>query len=171
MSKKFLIIILLVSVAINLGVMFTVGFNLWQGRHFRRGDGPHVPGGPMPDWWKSPLRYELKLTDEQIERLNTIQRELSSKMPILMQNLLATRKALVALWMESEIDTVKADSLFRKLTTAQMEMEKQTLFHLKEISDVLTLEQRMRLFAFFERGPMSPRMPPGTMRPDEGGIK
>jgi len=172
MSKKLLIIILLVSVAINLGVIFTFGYNLWQEHNFRRGHGPGPDMmGPMPDWRHSPLRYELNLTDEQIEKLNIIQEEMQPIMSLSMQEMLKTRKELVTLWMESETDSTKADSLFQKLTTAQIEMEKKMLTHLKKISDVLTPEQRKRLFTFFEKGPMSPKMAPGAMRPGKGEIR
>ncbi len=166
MSRKLLIIILLISVAINLAAVFTIGF-YWQEvrSHKRDIQPPWIER--IQDWHESPLRRELNLTEEQLEALNKNQQEMRQKMLPYRQELFTKRKELMELLKEPELNKERADSLFREVVSLQMELEAHIFDHLWHVRSMLTPTQRERLEVLFHerfetRRP--PPLPPDHMR-------
>jgi Spy/CpxP family protein refolding chaperone len=146
MSKKFLIIVLAISVAINLVAVFTLGYYWWEMRSHRRGSMPQWMGR-LHGWHMSPLRHELNLTEEQIEALNKNQEEMKLKMLPFRHELFTKRQELMELLRESESNKEKADSLFKEIVTLQIEVEARVFDNLWFVRSILTPEQRGKLEA------------------------
>jgi Spy/CpxP family protein refolding chaperone len=173
MSKKFLIIVLAISVTINLVAVFTLGYYWWEIRSHERGMMPHWMGRGH-DWHESPLRHKLNLTEEQIEALNKNQEEMRTKMLPYREELFEKRKALMELLRDTEPNKALADSLFKEIVNLQIELEARVFDNLWYVRSILTPEQRGILEAlihglFEEHRPPEPplhHMPP----PPNGGM-
>jgi Spy/CpxP family protein refolding chaperone len=167
MSKRVLIIILLISVSINCVAVFTIASYWWQARRYK--------GDVMPlwmergqGWHRSPLRRELNLTDAQMEALQKNQEEMRQKMLPYRQELFTKRKELMELLKEAEPNRERADSLFREVVALQMELEAHMFDNLWSVRSILTPQQREKLEAlmhelFEARRPPEPplhHMPP-----------
>jgi len=148
MSRKLLIIILLISVAINLAAVFTIGFYWREVRSHKRDIQPRWMER-IQNWHESPLRRELNLTDEQLKTLSTNQQEMRQKMLPYRQELFAKRKELMELLKETEPNKAQADSLFKEIVALQMELEAHVFENLWRVRSMLTPEQRERLEALF----------------------
>jgi Spy/CpxP family protein refolding chaperone len=159
MNNKVLIILLVISVAINImaGVMF--GRFLWQVHVFKSRGGPPMMG-PFPDWGKGMMRQELNLSDDQIEELNAMQKKLEPEILALREELERTRREMFLIWKASEPDTVKAESLYQHLYKVQKDLDAHLFKHLKGIHNVLTPIQREKLFEMLEKPPFPPKSQP-----------
>ncbi len=148
MSRKFLIIALFVSVAINLAAVFTIGSYWWVARSHKRDIIPRWIGKGQ-DWHESPLRHKLNLTEEQLEALRKNQQEMRQKMLPYRQELFAKREELMESLKKTEPNREKADSLFREVVSLQMELEAHVFDNLWYVRSILTPEQREKLEVLF----------------------
>ena len=74
MKPKLLSIILVLSLGLNLGVVFTVGYHRWKAKGFYA----------APCWHKSPFSKKLDLNSEQIKIMEKRRQEMSGKiLPII----------------------------------------------------------------------------------------
>ncbi len=160
MNKKVLIILLIISVAVNIaaGVMF--GRFLWHVHKFRSHGGPPMMG-LFGDWEKGFIREKLDLTDEQVEQLSAMQEELQPEIKPLREELRRIGKEMLLTWKESEPDTARAESLRLHLVNVQREMDEHLFTYIKGVHKVLTQEQRDKLFEVLEKRPMPPGDRPG----------
>jgi Spy/CpxP family protein refolding chaperone len=150
MSKKLLVIALIISAAINLAAVITFGYYWWEARSFRRGI-PSMRAAEGPDWRGSPLRHRLNLTQEQIEAINAKHEEMRSKMLPLMDELFMKRKELMALLREAELDRARVDALLEEIASLQAKVDLQVFENLYQIRDTLTPEQQRQFFMLYER--------------------
>ena len=169
MSKRFLIIAFIISVAINLAAVLTFGYYWWEERSFRRGIASRwVSKGP--DWRGSPLRNRLNLTQEQIEAINARHEEMRSRMLPLMDKLFMKRKELMALLRETELDKARVNTLVREIASLQTNVDSKVFENLCQIRDILTPEQQKQFFMLFEERqlfPMGMRRPPWEEHPEQ----
>lgn len=167
MSKRVLVIILLISVAINLVAVFTIGSYWWKAGGRKRDMMPLFIGRDR-GWPGSTLRHELNLTEEQVEALHAKQEEMEIKMLPYRQKLFEKRKELMELLKKTEPNKESADSLFREIVTLQMELEARIFDNLWHTRSILTPDQREKLErrmhdVFEARRP--PEVPPPLVPP------
>ncbi len=165
MTKKTLVIILIVSLCINLVAIFTLGYYWMEVHRHERGIMP--PGiAKGHDWRRSHLREKLDLTEEQVEALNETQEELRSKIHPLMKELFSKREGLLSLLRESEYDSERADNMIREIVSMQVEIESHIFENLRHMKNILSQEQQERFFEMMkERHELTGRMPPfGEMK-------
>lgn len=169
MNKKFLVIILAISVTINLIAIFTLGYYWWEIHSHKRGMMPRWMGRGH-DWHESPLRHELNLTVEQIETITSFQEEMRLKILPCREELFTKRRGLMKLLKNGELNKEKADSLFQEIATLQIELESHVFDGLWYIRSILTPEQREKLEALmhdlFESH--KPPEPPHMSHPPHG---
>jgi Spy/CpxP family protein refolding chaperone len=160
MSKKLLLILLIISLAINVmaGVMFG---HFWLRIHRFREHGRPPVAGLFGDWGRGFMREQLDLTDAQIEELNVLQQRLETEVQPLREELHRVGKEMLLTWKEPDPDTVKAESLHQQLIAIQRDMEAHIFKHLKGVHSILTQEQRDELFDMLEKHPMPPKGRPG----------
>ncbi len=164
MNKRFLIIALTISIAINLAALFTIGFYWWERRSFKRGITPRRVSERY-DWRRSPLSRRLNLTEEQIEVINKQHEEMRSKMLPLTDELFKKRRELTTLLWEAPPDRERTDTLQREIASLQFKVDSQVFENLCQIKDILTPEQQKQFFKLFEKRQLYPR---GMRRPPLG---
>ena len=145
MDKKVLVIILVISVAINLATLFTFGY-FWWARHSNAGQRvllrpPHM----MHDWQQTRMAKELGLNDQQIEEMRKANDEMRTAMQPLREELFKKRQELMSLLRDEEINRAKADTLIEQIAELQAEHDAQIFDRLLVMKSILTPEQRQRL--------------------------
>lgn len=150
MSKRFLTIALIISIAINLTAISTFTYYCWKARSFKK----HITSRHVSEkygWRKSPLRRRLNLTEDQIDAINKQHEEMRARMIPLMEELSEKRIELMTSLRDSEINEARADTLQRQIATLQFKADSQVFENLCQIKDILTPEQQEQFFTLFEK--------------------
>ena len=145
MDKKVLIIILIISVAINLATMFTLGY-FWWTRHASRRDfltRPHMD----PDWQHTRFVRELRLSDDQIAQIRKANEEMRNAMHPLREELFEKRRELMSLVREKETNRSRADTLLEEISLLQARHDEFIFDRLLAMKSILTPEQQAKLGA------------------------
>lgn len=169
MSKRSLIIILVISVAINLAAILTFGYHWWERRSCKREiTSRWIDKGR--DLRRSLLRQRLNLTEEQMEAINALHEEMRPKMLSLKEKLFTKREKLISLLRETEPNKARADSLIKEIASLQAEAEAQFFENLCQMRDVLTPEQQKQFLQLYERRlhPRGMHLPSLEERPEQG---
>lgn len=150
MSRKALIIILIVSIGINLGLLgFMALDDIRESRFFHE-------GRPLPHW----LDTIKGITPEQKDRINTIMTQGKGSMEALRNDLFQKRCELNLLIAKENPDLVAIDAKITEISGLQAQMERLIVEQIIAIRAVLTPDQRQILTDFMGRHMMPP--PPGS---------
>lgn len=159
MSKRTLVIILVISVSINLAAILTFGYHWWEVRNFRREMPPRwIDRGP--NLRRGLLKHRLDLTEEQIDAINARREEMRPKMRSLRKKMLTKREELSRLMRETEPNREKADSLIREIASLRAEVETRVFESLCQMRNILTPEQQKQFIRLYERRLRPEGMPP-----------
>ncbi|MBE0432070.1 periplasmic heavy metal sensor [candidate division WOR-3 bacterium] len=144
MDKKVLVVVLVISVAINLATVFTLGY-FWL---TRPPAGQEFPSGPQPmapEWRNTRIVRELGLSEKQIEKIKKENEEMRETMLPLRQELFMKRQELMSMLREERIDREKTDTLIEQIARLQVKHDAQVFERLARIKTILTQEQQERL--------------------------
>jgi Spy/CpxP family protein refolding chaperone len=169
MDKKALVIILIISVAINAATLFTFGY-FWWTRHTdpRRQELLHR-SRMMHDWQHTRLAVDLDLNEQQIEEIRKINEGIRDAMWPIREELFEKRQELMSLLNDKEPNMEHADLLLKEIAELQVQHDEQIFYRLVKIRNVLTPEQQKQLggllYKFIEQGrPPEPTHMPGPHR-------
>ena len=164
MDKKVLIILLVISVAINLATMFTLGYFWWTRRGVERAFSPHPR--IMHEWQHSRIARELELSGEQIEEIKKANEEMRNAVHPLREELFKKRQELMSVLQEREANMAVVEELLDEISELQAQHEKQIFERLLMMREILTLEQQEKLGSLLHslieegRPPGMPHKPP-----------
>lgn len=144
MDKRVLVVLLVISVAINLATVFTLGY-FWltrppAGRGFSPG-----PQSMTPEWRNTRIVRELGLSEKQIEEIRKQNEEMREMMLPLREELFMKRQDLMSMLREERIDRERADTLIERIACLQVAHDAQVFDCLARIKTILTQEQQERL--------------------------
>ena len=153
MSKKVILIILIVSVAINLATVVTFVY-FWASE---RKPQPHL-GHRFPEWQKNHLEKELQLKQEQIKEMQKVHEEIRVNTEPIRQEMVNRRRELMMLLQEQEVDKERIKQLIKEIAQIQAEHDMRIFQGILEIKDMLTPEQRGRFHVLLHEllGPRGP---------------
>ena len=134
MRQKWLLYGLLFSVAINVAAVGTLVY-YWVGPHGRPPAGPHRPhrGG---------FEQALGLSPEQKVKLDSLRAKYFRSLRPLRRQLHEERRALTDLMEEATVDSAALKKHVERIADLQAKMELLTVQHVREMSSVMTPEQR-----------------------------
>jgi Spy/CpxP family protein refolding chaperone len=144
MSKKVILIILIISVAINFATLCTFGY-FWWTRHYQRGPFIFQPPDHIKNWGKNPMIKKLELTQEQINEIRRMREEMGKGADSLRIELFKRRKELMDILKQDEVDQLRVDSIINEISDLQAQHEKRIMKNFQHIRDILTQEQREKL--------------------------
>jgi len=167
-DKKVLVVILVISVAVNLATVFTLGYFWWTGHTaaeksllVRR---PHM----MHDWQQTRMARELGLSNGQIEEIRKANEEMRNMVQPLREELFRMRRELMSLLRTRDVDRSHADTLIEKIAELQARHEALIFDRLLLMKEILTPEQQEHLGALMhsllESG-KPPGMPEAPIHP------
>ncbi len=169
MDKKVLVIILIISVAINLATVFTFGYFWWTRHTIEREFGPG--SRMMHEWQHSRIVRELELSGDQIEEIRKANEEMRSAVRPLREELFKKRQELMSVLREKEPDRALAEVLLNEIAELQAQHEKQIFERLLMMKNILTPQQQEKLGSLLHtlleegRPPTMPHKPVLPHRP------
>lgn len=157
MSRKTMIIILIVSIGINLGLLGFMGYGAVKHSRLIR------DRGPLPRWFDT---FE-GVTPDQQDRIKTIVTEGREPMEELRNDLYQKRCELHLLIAQQDPDLSAIDAKITEISGIQAQMEKLIVQQIITIRGVLTPEQERLLLDYMGRCITPPPGPPfgGGMGP------
>jgi len=141
MRQRWLVLALVFSGMVNLAAIGTIGYHGWRVRTSRR------PFEEMP----APLRRELSLNPDQMEKLGEHRQQSREEMGRIRQGLLETRTRLMELLRSPDPDSMAVEDLLQQMVSSQMAMERRVIHDLLRLRQVLTPEQREQFMRLMER--------------------
>jgi Spy/CpxP family protein refolding chaperone len=144
MSKKLIVIILIISVAINIATLCTFGF-FWFTRHRQNEPFHFHPPGNIKNWAKHPIARDLELTQEQLLEMQKMRDEMEMDAAHLRADLYKKRQELMDMLKQDEINDAKVDTIINEISNLQAQHEKKIITGFRRIKDILTQEQQERL--------------------------
>jgi|GEM_PF-3231354 len=134
MKRNLLLIALVFSLSVNLAVFFTIVYN-WRYRRVTQ-----------PEYVRYlPQDLGEKLTTRQLEEIRDLRRTSLAKAKELREALLKQRELLTEELGRAEPDRDKIDEILRDLAGMQFELEKEVVYDLLRIGELLPPKQREKV--------------------------
>ena len=145
MRQRWLVLALVFSGMVNLAAIGTIGYHGWRVRR------PAPPSQRPFEEMPAPLRRELSLDPDQMEKLAEHRRQSREEMGKIRQGLFEARTRLMELLRSPDPDSLAVEDLLQQMVSSQMAMERKVIHDLLRMRQVLTPEQRERFMRMMER--------------------
>jgi len=162
MKNKILIIVLILSLAVNAGIIISMAFHVNAIRKFVRGEPFEMKRNPIV----RNIERKMGLSKIQTEEINKIMSQAMEDVKPLRQQIMEKRKELMAMLSGDKIDPNKKKKLLDDIFALQRQVEEKIIDNMVSIRQKMTPEQRQKMNKFFDKrmDMFSPHMPPHQMR-------
>ena len=132
MKSRILVIVLVISLALNIGALVTFGYFLLR----------EEPAARQEKGFKTCCQG---LSKEEFEKIAFLEKGMREKNQLIEERLAQKRQELLALIMEPELDTLKRDSLLSQITELQINMELISFNYICDLKKALPAENQEQL--------------------------
>lgn len=140
MRTKWLILVLILSLAINAAAFATVGYNYYCNTFL-------TPSAPCPVSSKDQhLYHALGLSAAQLTKMDSLAQTFHASLERLGSAMHEKRGLLLDLLRQENVDSEKVESLRKDMASVQNEIQKEVITHIEEIKKILDPEQEERFF-------------------------
>jgi Spy/CpxP family protein refolding chaperone len=157
MSKRTLFLLLVCSVALNLGFAGVYGLTMLNRSQpaFRATPqvAPSVKSGPDCPFTSeyTHLYATLGLSQTQLERIEPLAKDFHAKAQRIGTQIVEQRDRLVGEMAQETIDSAALEAIHQDISTRQSEMQKLVVGHVLDMKQVMTPEQRALFFESMRR--------------------
>lgn len=138
MKRKFLIVILTLSLAVNLSGLATIGYHYWRNTCL-------TPAAPCPlNPEDSHLYQTLGLSPDQLAKMTALAVAFHRRLNELEAAVAAKRNLLIDLLGENEIDLPRTETIRKEIAGFQDEIQKEVIAHIAESKKIMTPDQQKR---------------------------
>ena len=145
MSNRVLLVLLLLSAAINLGALGRVSYRYCCSRM----EAPTAVGSMHPS--QSPAYADLQLGELQADQINRIHAELEGRLEPLREEMKRLRQEFLHLFSAATTDRRAVELKIGEMSAVQEQIENVVAESLLQEKDVLSPEQRSTLLRLLER--------------------
>jgi Spy/CpxP family protein refolding chaperone len=139
MKSKWLIVILGLSLAVNAGVMVTMGYHYYC-------DASPTPSAPCPmSQGDSHLYRSLGLSDRQLSKMEPLARSFHGRLAELGAAIEGKKELMIDL-LQKDGDLASIEKLRNEMAGIQNEIQNEVIVHITETKKILDTEQQQRLF-------------------------
>jgi Sec7-like guanine-nucleotide exchange factor len=138
MNRKFLIVILTLSLVVNASVMATIGYHYYRNTCLTLS----APCPLSPE--DSHLYQSLGLSPEQLETMASLSQSFHSRLGELEASISTKRNLLIDLLGEIAIDLPKTETIRKEIAGYQDEIQKEVITHIAESKKIMTPDQQKR---------------------------
>ena len=139
MRSKWLIVILVLSLAVNAGVLATMGYHYYC-------DASPTPSAPCPmSPEDSHLYKSLGLSDLQLSKMEPLARSFHGRLAELGATM-ETKKELLIDLLQKDSNPVTIEKLRNEMAGIQDEIQNEVIVHITETKKILDPKQQQRLF-------------------------
>jgi len=139
MRSKWLMIILVLSLAINAGVLATTGYHYYH-------NASRAPSGPCP---VSPgdahLYQSIGLSSLQLSKMEPLARKFHGRLAELGASMEEKKRILIDL-LHKENDFTRTENLRKEMAAIQDEIQREVIAHVMESKKILDPKQQERFF-------------------------
>ncbi len=139
MRSKWFTIILLLSLAVNVGVIITLGYHYYHNTSLK----PSVPCPMSPG--DSHLYQSLGLSKAQLSEMEPLAQKFHERLGELGSRMEEKKKALTDL-LQKESDPASIEHLRKEMAGIQDEIQKEVISHIMESKKILDPIQQQRFF-------------------------
>lgn len=140
MRTKWLILVLILSLAINAAAFATAGYNYYCNTFL-------TPSAPCPVSSKDQhLYHALGLSAVQLTKMDSLAQTFHASLQRLGSEMRGKRGLLLDLLRQENVDSEKVESLRKDMASVQNEIQKEVITHIEEIKKILEPEQEARFF-------------------------
>ena len=144
MRSKWLTVVLVLSLAINAGVLASMGYHYYVSAS----TGPLAPCPMSPG--DSHLYQSLGLSQLQLSKVEPLAQKFHGRLAELGSAMEEKKEALVTL-LQKNSDAVKIENLRKEMAGIQDEIQKEVITHIDELKKILDPDQQQRLFDLMHR--------------------
>jgi len=139
MRSKWLIIILFLSLAINAGVVVTLGYHYYRNTSI-------TPSAPCPmSPADSHLYQSLGLSKSQLSKMEPLAQEFHARLAELGSRMEKKKEALTNL-LQKDSDPANIENLRKEMAAIQDDIQKEVITHIMESKKILDPVQQQRFF-------------------------
>ena len=138
MNKKFLMIILTLSLAVNLSGLATIGYHYYRNTCL-------APSAPCPLNPEDRHLYQsLGLSPGQLVTMASLSQSFHNRLGELEALIAGKRNLLIDLLGENEIDLRRTETIRKEIAGYQDEIQKDVIAHIAESKKIMTSDQQKR---------------------------
>jgi len=145
MRSKWLIFVLVLSLAINAAVLATTGYHYYRNATLT----PLVPCPVSPG--DTHLYHSIGLSDLQLSKMDPLARRFHSRLTELGTAMEGKKELLVDL-LAKDGDPAGIENLRKEMGGIQDEIQKEVITHITELKKILDLDQQQRFFDLMRQG-------------------
>ena len=139
MKSKWLTVVLVLSLAINAGVLVSMGYHYYvNASTLSSAPCPMSPGD-------SHLYQSLGLSNNQLAKIDPLAQKFHGRIAELGAAMEEKKEALLAL-LQKNSDPVKIENLRKEMAGIQDEIQKEVITHITELKKILDPQQQQRFF-------------------------
>jgi len=139
MRSKWLTVVLFLSLAINAGVLVSMGYHYYRNNSL-------IPSAPCPmSPGDSHLYQSLGLSDAQLSKMEPLAQKFHGRLAEMGAAMEEKKEVLVAL-LQKNSDPVKTENLRKEMAGIQDEIQKEVITHITELKKILDPDQQQRFF-------------------------
>jgi len=159
MRSKWLILVLVLSLAINAAVLATMGYHYYLSASAKTVEPcPMSPGD-------SHLYQSLGLSNAQLSRMEPIAQKFHARLGELVALMEQKKETLIAL-LQKERDPMSIENLRKEMAAIQDEIQKEVITHIMESKKILDPDQQQRFFDLMRQSMVQAK---GSGLPANGG--
>ena len=151
MRSKWFTFLLILSLAINVTVLATIGYHYYQNTCL-------VPSAPCP---MSPgdthLYQSLGLSDVQLSKMGPLAQKFHARLGELAALMEQKKETLIAL-LQKDSDPASIENVRKEMAGIQDEIQKEVITHIMESKKILEPDQQERLFNFMRQSMIQPKI-------------
>jgi Spy/CpxP family protein refolding chaperone len=157
MKGRLLIVVLILSLAVNASAVATVGYHYWRNTCF-------TPSESCPLNQEDHHPYQdVCLSPEQLTQMESFSKSFHSRLRGLEELIAAKRNLLIDLLGEKEIDPSKIEVVRKEIAGYQDDIQKEVIAHIGETKKIMNPEQHKQfmelLRASSNRGQLNSSIP------------
>jgi Spy/CpxP family protein refolding chaperone len=139
MKSKWLTIVLILSLAINAGVLVSMGYH-----YYVNASTPSTAPCPMSPG-DSHLYQSLGLSNLQLAKMEPLAQKFHGRLAELGSAMEEKKETLIAL-LQKDSDPVSIENLRKEMAGIQDEIQKEVITHITELKKILDPQQQQRFF-------------------------
>jgi len=155
MRSKWIIIILILSLAINAGVLATTGYHYYHSASL-------APSAPCPVSPRDTHLYQsIGLSDLQLGKMEPLAQKFHGRLAELGASMEEKKRILIDL-LQKDSDPMSIENLRKEMAGIQDEIQKEVIVHIMESKKILDSGQQLRFFDLMRQnmaGEKSPVLP------------
>jgi Spy/CpxP family protein refolding chaperone len=149
-NRKFILVLLIISIAINLTTVATFVYYWSHERPSVRPIGLRPPDR-YPEWHGGRLERELKLNEQQLHEIKKVNDDIREGMEPVHDALVQKRHELMLILLDTQPNIEEADRRIREIAALQAEHDTYMFNAMLRIRQILTPEQENKLGMLINR--------------------